>query len=551
MLAAVIKLAQAGCRLLLLGAALLPRADAAGDDLAARTVVVANADDADSVALGQFYVAQRGLPAANLIALPLPADESITWRRFVDEVWQPLQDELIRRGWLDGLASAALDRLGRKKAVFASHRVAYLVLCRGAPLRIFHDPGLLPESEAARMRGELRTNQGSVDSELSLLAAGNYDVNGLVPNPLFGRSGPPSIEGALVIKVARLDGPTAADARHLVTSALAGERDGLLGRWYVDLRGPNPEGDKWLESTRRRLEDLGFDGDVENTPATFDPAARFDAPVLYFGWYAQDANGPFAQPDFRFPPGAIAEHIHSFSAQTLRSASSGWCGPLVARGAAATVGNVFEPYLSFVHHPDLLLQALAGGATLGDAAYLALPALSWQGVLVGDPLYRPFKVSAEEQRKHLAQLPSELAPYALVRSARLLARVGRTAEARSMLEEGSRRYAGLVLPLARARLAVEQGDEAGAVGILEAMPPAGFRTNDWALAREAADFLAHHLAEKGALKIYDWLTRAPAPTPDALRAVCAEGREVAEKVGDTERAAAFAALAGMPAAGTP
>ena len=55
--------------------------------------------------------------------------------------------------------------------------------------------------------------------------------------------------------------------------------------------------------------------------------------------------------------GAVALHIHSFSAPTLRSDSAGWCGPFVARGVTATVGNVFEPYLDLTHRPNLLLQA--------------------------------------------------------------------------------------------------------------------------------------------------------------------------------------------------
>jgi uncharacterized protein (TIGR03790 family) len=48
--------------------------------------------------------------------------------------------------------------------------------------------------------------------------------------------------------------------------------------------------------------------------------------VLYFGWYAGAVNGPFTVPVFRFPPGAIAVHIHSYSAQSLRSDKQYWCG---------------------------------------------------------------------------------------------------------------------------------------------------------------------------------------------------------------------------------
>ena len=86
-------------------------------------------------------------------------------------------------------------------------------------------------------------------------------------------------------------------------------------------------------------------------------------------------------------------HIHSYSATTLRNRDTGWSGPFVARGVTATVGNVFEPYLQLTHRPDLLLRALVRGATFGDAACYAQPALSWQVIAIGDPLYRPFAVS--------------------------------------------------------------------------------------------------------------------------------------------------------------
>ena len=369
---------------------------AADDSLPAHLVILANSREPESVALAQFYAESRGVPAANIIALPLPADESITWRQFIDQVYQPVQDELYRRGWLEGMASTLLDRYGRKRYAFTGHHLSYIVTCRGVPLRIYNDPTLLPDS--TQTVSPYAKNESAVDSELSLLAIGNYDPTGPRPNPLFNLKGPESLDALQVIKVSRLDGPTWESARHLVTSALAAEETGLVGRYYVDLGGPHAEGDQWLRQTLAQLRALGFDGDVEETPETFRAQARFDSPVLYFGWYAGDLNGPFAQPGFTFPVGAIAVHIYSFSAQTLHSDTVGWCGPFIARGVTATVGNVFEPSLQFTHRPNLLLEALAQGRNFGDAVYYALPALSWQEVAIGDPLYRPFKTKPPAKR---------------------------------------------------------------------------------------------------------------------------------------------------------
>jgi len=505
----------------------------AADDLAARTVILVNSRQPESVALGEFYAAQRGIPRANLVALPMPVAESVTWREFVDQVWQPLQDELVKRGWIEGLLSDQLDPLGRRKSAFTGHRLAYLVTCRGTPLRIHNDPTAIDAALAARLPAQFRQDQAAVDSELSLLAQSPQPTLGFLPNPLFRTKQLMDFSAELVVKVARLDGPTDADARALVTSALAAERDGLIGRFYVDLGGPHALGDRWLEATRSELSELGYFGDTDRKPTTFDLADRFDAPVLYFGWYAGSVNGPFLRPDFRFAPGAIALHIHSFSATTTRSASEAWVGPFVARGVAATFGNVFEPYLEFTLRPDLLLEQLAAGATLGDAAYYATPVLSWQGVIIGDPLYRPFKVSLQTQLENVVALPASLAGHVFARQAAVLDRLGMHEEARALLRRGMREAPSLALALAVARFELSQQDPAAAVAALKfvaSLPR--IRLEDWPLVRQAGEFIAANGSARDAIPVYRTLVEAEAPSPAALLSALNDAKKLADAVGD-------------------
>ena len=275
---------------------------------AGRIVLLANSDDPDSLQIARHYADVRHVPRENIVALPLPLTETIAWPEFVATLWQPLQDELVRRQWIDAIPMALTDDVGRKKYAIAGHRIAYLVVCRGVPLRVANSAALFVPRPAPFDRAELRTNEGAVDSELSLLAQTNYPITGFVRNPLYRNDRPAAWETALVVKVTRLDGPTAADALALVDQALVAERTGLLGRAYVDLGGKHPSGDRWLEAAAEQLTGLGFDLDVDREPATFPVTARFDAPVLYFGWYAPNLIGPFALPGFRFPPGAIAVH---------------------------------------------------------------------------------------------------------------------------------------------------------------------------------------------------------------------------------------------------
>jgi uncharacterized protein (TIGR03790 family) len=511
---------------------------ARGSELADRVIVVANSDAPDSVAIARHYSQVRGVPASNVIALKMPLAETISWKDFISTVWQPIEDALVDRGWIDAIKMDLLDDVGRRKYAISGHRIAALVVCRGVPLRIANDPTLFKEAKPLTEHAEFRTNEGAVDSELSLLARINYPINASIPNPLFHNVQPTAEDLSLVVKVSRLDGPTAADAMGLVDRAVEAERTGLLGRAYVDIAGPREVGNHWLESVASQLTALGFDGSVGRGPETAPATARFDAPVLYFGWYAQDMNGPFRLPGFKFPPGAIAVHIHSFSAHTLRSATEGWCGPLVARGVTATVGNVFEPYLEFLHRPDLLVEALIRGENLVDAAYYALPVLSWQSIVIGDPLYRPFAVPLFEQLQNHATLPPQLAGYAVIRQMNLVEAAGKKDEALATGKMGMQEVPNLALALALAVRLDAAGLGNQAIWVLkDAAESAGTAPGDWEVMREAALFLAAHQRSAEAIDIFRRLFDIEAIPPAVRSPWLVEARRVALDAGDTGQAA--------------
>jgi uncharacterized protein (TIGR03790 family) len=456
----------------------------------------------------------------------------------VASIWQPLEDELVRKGWIDAIAMDLFDEVGRRKYAVSGHRIAALVLCRGVPLRIAHDPSLYRNVDSLTQHPELRTNQGAVDSELSLLAQTDYPINAAIPNPLYRNEAP--TDGALqqVVKVSRLDGPTAADALRLVDLAMEAERTGLLGRAYVDIAGPHESGDRWLGDAASVVRALGYDISVGRGPGTFPASARIDAPAIYLGWYAQDLNGPFGLPGFRFPPGAIAVHIHSFSAHTLRSATEGWCGPLLARGATATVGNVFEPYLEYLHRPDLLMRALARGDDLVDAAYYALPVLSWQSIVIGDPLYRPFSAARASQPRTLSGLPPALAGYGVIRQMNLLDAAGKTEESIKAGKAAMKEVPSLALALALAQRLKASGDTEQATWVVAgATDAADTSAPNWELICEGASFLSANRKSAEAVDLYRKLFAVDAIPPSLRATWLAEARRVALEGGDTGQAA--------------
>ena len=59
---------------------------------------------------------------------------------------------------------------------------------------------------------------------------------------------------------------------------------------------------------------------------------------------------------------------------------------LMLEGAAAATGHVNEPFLAMTPHPEYLLPAYYSGRNLAESYYMSIRALSWQNIVIGDPL---------------------------------------------------------------------------------------------------------------------------------------------------------------------
>ena len=195
------------------------------------------------------------------------------------------------------------------------------------------------------MRPEMRRNEAAVDSELALLPLieERLPLGGPLRNPVYTATNAAALHPTNgVLLVGRIDGPTPEIARGLIDKALEAEADGLWGRAYFDLRNTSEPGyqigDNMIRSAAEMCRRLGFETVVDQNPGTFAAGFPMSQIALYIGWYVENVSGPFAQPVVEFMPGAFAYHLHSFSARTLRSATQGWVGPLLAKGATATLG---------------------------------------------------------------------------------------------------------------------------------------------------------------------------------------------------------------------
>jgi uncharacterized protein (TIGR03790 family) len=275
-----------------------------------------------------------------------------------------------------------------------------MVLIRGVPLKI--KPTFEPyEGDKSAGPPLIATrNDAAVDSELSVLGVYSRVISGAMNNPYF-RSTLPIAEANLppLLLVCRLDAPTPEIVRRMIDDSLAAEKAGLRGFAYIDARGTKDErlaeGDKWLFGAANVARRKGMPVVFDLGEGLFPTPYPMTHAAVYLGWYAEHATGPFTRPDFKFERGAVAAHIHSFSASSLRDPKHNWCGPLLASGAAATLGNVYEPFLGLTTNLDVFLDRLRSGFTFGESCYMSQQYLSWMTTFIGDPLYRPFRANQE------------------------------------------------------------------------------------------------------------------------------------------------------------
>ncbi|MFA7342729.1 MAG: TIGR03790 family protein [Terrimicrobiaceae bacterium] len=459
--------------LVLAGGLLSARAVPSRDSSA--TLVLFNVNDPDSKSLAQYYAGKRGVPPAQVVGLDCPDMEEISRGDYESTVAAPLRKLFRARGWWK------MAKGSSGATVVASSAIRYVAIMRGMPLKIASDPAVPPSELARGLPAEIASrNEASVDSELATLGVPLPGPAGIFPNPYFRRFTPiledPVSPGLLL--PSRLDGPTPFIVRAMIDDALDAEREGLSGWSYVDGRGITSggyaEGDRWMENLVISMREQGLPVIYDNAPPTFPPGFPVTDAAVYFGWYAGSADGPFADENFRFRRGAIAVHLHSFSAATLLDATANWCGPLLARGASATLGNVYEPYLALTANFDVFQDRLMSGFTLAESGWMSQRALSWMGVVVGDPLYRPYAVWRTPE---LSAAPTAWQQYRRI----VLSASGNTLQAADALRQAAERTGNSLFLEALGAARMDAKDWPGAItcfeeaGKLSAAPPARIR----------------------------------------------------------------------------
>ncbi len=502
-------------------------AHAAEMDLAEATIVVYNRAAPESAGLARFYAAARRIPNDHLIGLDCSTEEEISRQEYDETIATPLRKAFADRKWW------TVRTTGDGHSVVSASQIHFVALIRGMPLKIRYTvayDGDRPENNQVGTQ-----NQAAVDSELATLGFFTRQISGPATNPYFQSfRAIGDLPGSPLLLVCRLDAPTAAIVRRMITDAVATEKVGLWGRAYVDgadqTSGGLVAGDEWLKTAVKDLRQTGVPVVYDTESALFPSGFPMSDCALYYGWYAGGVTGPFTDPGFAFARGAVAVHIHSFSANTLRAADANWVAPLLAKGAVASLGNVYEPFLQLTAHLDIFNDRLLHGFTFAESAYMSVRVLSWMDVAVGDPLYRPYAnwLRLDAKRDNHKQNDwrmyhdfavkdrgREAADYlAAARAAAARAKNGPMLEDLGLMEKEAGNFAEAASQLQRARLLYSQPEDIlrTALAQADALVKTGDKPAALALVREVARLVPDAPATTLLKKIEQQLD-PPKPSP--------------------------------------
>jgi uncharacterized protein (TIGR03790 family) len=383
-------------------------------------LIIANNDVAQSVQLARYYCSQRLVPKKNILTLPLgkTLDNEISRDDYNKKIAEPVRQKLLDpeffkircllttygvpikvggRGMLKGYEKELKllkQQLDEQKKLLDKNGQDAVEISKEQRQEI-EQQIIIIQGRIDRVEG--RETGAAVDSELAMVLSGDYELYRWQINPLAHRLLAANMR---TLMVSRLDGPSFEIAKGLIDKAIRAEKKGLAGTAYIDCRfsgaeknKPDPLSQKYDRSLSELAQMLRERSSLavveEKTPALFEPN-KCPATAIYFGWYSLQKYVD----SFQFVDGAIGIHIASLEAVNLRdAASSQWCPAMLTRGAAATIGAVAEPYLSAFPDPKSFVASLLDGNCLAEAYAKTNPFNSWQMVLIGDPLYKPFKAS--------------------------------------------------------------------------------------------------------------------------------------------------------------
>jgi uncharacterized protein (TIGR03790 family) len=340
----------------------------------ANVLLVVNDGSRLSRDIAQYYALRRGVPPRNVCHIRTAETEDIAREEYNRQIAAPIGTCLTRNQ--------------------LTEQILYIVTTGGVPLKI-------PESsKSSGMEGDY----AAVDSELTLLYSDlkqgkGHPIAGPFLNPFFGQREAKFAHPAfLMYLVTRLAAYDLEGVKAIIDRSMHAVNQ---GKFVIDLESPEvKEGNTWLRQAANLLpkDRVIFD---DSYKVIYDQTQV----IGYAGWGSNDHQRHRRFLGFQWLPGAIATEFVSTNARTFKKPPDSWnisdwtkkelwfagapqslTADYLLEGATAATGHVDEPYLALTPHPEYLLPAYYSGRNLAESYYLSIRGLSWQNIVIGDPL---------------------------------------------------------------------------------------------------------------------------------------------------------------------
>ena len=365
---------------------------AAGAQLPHEVLVLANQRSADSLRVANEFVARRGIPLRNVVRLDVP--EALFEGRatcdpaaFERWIWEPAQRVMVARGlekqvlaWVystDFPIRVETDESDRRQVSICGYTFLRGRSVGGALVEegkfqsgLFGGPNdrlrlVLPSCSLGVLKEGLGVSVRGAET-VKRMEVGLGDKMPL-PSMMLGYTGEGGSSVSLVLEV--LERGVASD--HVGVGS---------GFYFVTNGNVRSTCRAWqFETTQQQLARRGVSAVITNAL----PAGAEGVMGLLCGAERVEpgAIGSFA-------PGAVAEHLTSWSAEFQRPQTK--CTAWLEAGATATCGSVVEPYANANKFPSArFFEHYVGGCSVLESFYQSV-ACPLQQLFLGDPLARPY-----------------------------------------------------------------------------------------------------------------------------------------------------------------
>ncbi|HET6249608.1 MAG TPA: TIGR03790 family protein [Tepidisphaeraceae bacterium] len=365
-------------------------------------LLVYNANSPISKSVADDYAAKRKIKNVVIVRCAdsalKTADETISLAEYSQAIEKPVRDYL------------------------STHpAIAFIVLTKGVPIRIHGaETGERPDKSPADtpLNASVDSHLASMDYKdlhdaVKMSITGSGATGSGWANRYWNANEPFSHQKFGGYLVTRLDGYTEADAKALVTRALAAEQKLGDGKVLLDVQpafglGNKADAPAKIKGTvipdESRYSDWNADmiaaHDILKSRGVSDEldlsqkfiGQRKDL-LGYFSWGSNDAKfSNRAYQSLAFAPGSISDTAVSTSARTFLPTHGGQSllVDLIAHGLTCGKGYVDEPLLQAIASPSVTMDRYTAGYTMAESFYAASHFTGWQDVVVGDPLCCPY-----------------------------------------------------------------------------------------------------------------------------------------------------------------